>query len=160
MIKRPQIRCVETRYSVHMFKACLLHDTFFATFRKFHLTIGSAMFSPTALAGFRQPKSSCFRGTLIYHTVIPLISAASNISILKKSDLFLPCKGERMCYLVHVIGNLCQSLFHLLHIPPLFLKLKTKLHLISSRKLEHRSNADNRFGGILGEVVSDLKSMK
>lgn len=34
--------------------------------------------------GFRQTKSSCFSRTLIYHTVIPLISAASNISILKK----------------------------------------------------------------------------
>lgn len=55
-----------------------------------------------------------------------------------------------MCYLVHVIGNLCQSLFHLLHIPSLFLKLKTKLHLISSRKWEHRSNTDKRFRRILG----------
>lgn len=32
-----------------------------------------------------------------------------------------------MFYLVHVIGYLCQPLFHLLHVPPLFLKLKTKL---------------------------------
>lgn len=49
--------------------------------------------------GFRQTKSSCFSRTLIYHIVIPLISAASNISILKtwfippvqRGDDVLPC---------------------------------------------------------------------
>lgn len=32
-----------------------------------------------------------------------------------------------MFYLVHVIGYLCQSLFHLLHVSPLFLELSNKI---------------------------------
>lgn len=36
-----------------------------------------------------------------------------------------------MFYLVHIIGYLCQSLFHLVHVLPLLLKLQTKWHVIS-----------------------------
>lgn len=38
-----------------------------------------------------------------------------------------------MPYLVHIIGYLCQSLFHLLQVLTLFLILKIKLHVISGR---------------------------
>lgn len=44
-----------------------------------------------------------------------------------------------MFYLVHVIGYLCQSLFHLLHVSPLFLEL--------SNKIAHNQLAEMGTGG-------------
>lgn len=52
-----------------------------------------------------------------------------------------------MFYLVHVIGYLCQSLFHLLHVSPLFLELSNKIARNQLAEMGTRGgkNRDKKF---------------
>lgn len=72
----------ETHFFLHMIRAHLFHVSIYAPLKYIHLPTVPVSYSSDR--GFRWTKGSCFCRTLIYHTVIPLISAASNISILKK----------------------------------------------------------------------------
>lgn len=52
-----------------------------------------------------------------------------------------------MFYLVHVIGYLCQSLFHLLHVSPLFLELSNKIahNQLAQMRTRGSKNRDKKF---------------
>lgn len=51
-----------------------------------------------------------------------------------------------MFYLVHVIGYLCQSLFHLLHVSPVFLELSNKIahNQLAEMGTRGRKNRDKK----------------